>query len=584
MNEHTETPHPFWKRPSNWALALFVIASFWSLTNQRLWKDKGVIQSDVIFYYEIVPATILHGDPFFTFIDSIPEKDRQYWLLRDSVTHRGFSKTTIGLAITYTPVFIITWAATEILGIPNGDFDPCFHFSVAFSTVLFAWIGLWFFRRVIRRFCSEIATTILVLLAGFATGYWHYTVMSPGYGHVFSAALIAAYVWYNIRYKEQGVTRYLLQMCFLLGLITLIRPSNLLIVLWTLLYTPDKVNLVTVFRYWWKRILPLSVGLVMFMLPILPQLLVWKGVSGNWLMYSYGDEKFFFDNPHLLSGLFGFRNGFFVYSPILLLCFPGFVLLWKKDKNLFIATIAFMFINSYVIYSWWCWWYGGSFGSRPQLDTLIITLIPVALAVEWSLKRVLFKIAMITALVLFSVLSLFQSYQSKKGVIHWDAMTSDEYWGVFGKMNLPFDAGYRIKEPDYIGAQRGNEYPIIVDHKMIENEFELETDKEFPITFTFRADSLTGVTKLYTLVHFKPEDGFNDRLHMVMTVESAPGVTAVLETHDLYSPYISSGNWYTTKMQIAIPEGLPPTAIIKCFFWNPYKQRLKIKNYTLRNF
>ncbi len=72
---------------------------------------------------------------------------------------------------------------------------------------------------------------------------------------------------------------------------------------------------------------------LLFMLPIFPQLLYWKLVSGNWLFYSYGNEGFDFLHPHIFDGLFCFKNGWLSYTPIMLFGLIGIVLMHKKKKK-----------------------------------------------------------------------------------------------------------------------------------------------------------------------------------------------------------------------------------------------------------
>ncbi len=568
-----------------WVVLLFMIASTWSIFNQHPWKYKGIISSDVKVYYEILPATFIHGDPLYHFLDSTTSSNIEYWVEKDVNTGHNYAKTTIGLAYLYAPAFIAVKTYNDLIGQTVGDFDSPYQFSVALSTLLFAILGLYYARKVLLHFFTErIAGTTLIILA-IGTGFWHYTVMAIGYSHVFSAALMAMYIWNNIRYKETNSIKNLIWISFLLGLIAVIRPSNILIALWTVIFIPEGLGL-NILTFWKPRIRSLLSVLPLFFLPIIPQLLLWKAVSGHWFMNSYGEETFFFLQPHLLDGLFGFRNGLFVYAPLLLMLFPGLFLLYRINKNLFASTTIFMALNSYVMYSWWCWWYGGSFGSRPQVDTLIITIIPVGYFIQWALKVKVRSIVTYIALTFGCILCLFQSYQAEKAVIHWDSMTGSMYAGVFGTMNKPFDTAYRLQFPDYDGARRGHEYPIRVNENISEGEIKFSQVEEFPVSKTFPIDTImnSGVTKLYSMIYFKPDDAFNQELKMVMTIENSKGEQRAYESIDLYDANHSRNEWHTTRMEISIPEGLDIGSIVKCYIWNPNKQSISIKNYHMTNY
>ncbi len=587
MDQNIESPDSWWKKPSYWAILLFVLASAIVTFTRQQWKDKQVIQSDVLLYYEILPATFLRDDPFYSFVDTVSYDKQPYVVVKDSISQKGFSKMTLGVAYMYVPVFLITWGYAKLSGLPVDDFAPCFHFAVAFSTLLFAWIGLWFIRKVIRRFSSELSTTLILIVIGFGTGYWHCTVMAPGYGHVFSAALVAIYVWCNIRYRETQRLNSLLWMCFTLGLITLIRPTNILIVIWTIFWVPDKgLNLTEIVSFWWKRIPKLMLGGLVFIFPIVPQLLYWKCIFSSMVAYSYGDEGFFFKDPHVWNGLFSFRNGLFIYSPILLLCFPGFVFLWKRDKALFAGTSIFVVLNAYVIYSWWCWWYGGSFGSRPQIDSLVITALPIAMLFDWVTEKKRLKLLTMVIVGLFSGFSVFQSYQAEMAVLHWDSMTPAMYGKIFGRLELPYDAQYLIKYPDYEGAKKGKEYPIIVDEEIVQGEFPVNVHVDYPFWRDVNPDSIAkkGVTKLYTVMYYNPDSNFNQTARMVMAVESEEGVTEKMEVFELNNPYVRLNEWNVARLEMVLPDKLLPTDKLKCYIYNPSHQKMMIKKYRLRNF
>jgi hypothetical protein len=95
--------------------------------------------------------------------------------------------------------------------------------------------------------------------------------------------------------------------------------------------------------------------------------------------YSYGDEGFFFTNPQIINGLFSYRKGWLIYTPLMIFALLGILTLARrKFQQFFIPVLIFTVANIYVVYSWWCWWYGGSFGSRPMIDSY--PLMAVALA------------------------------------------------------------------------------------------------------------------------------------------------------------------------------------------------------------
>ena len=62
----------------------------------------------------------------------------------------------------------------------------------------------------------------------------------------------------------------------------------------------------------------------------------------------------------------------------MILTLVGIPLLYKTYKQFF-ASVAVTFILAvYVMFSFWCWWYGGSFGCRPIIEYYGLLAIPMA--------------------------------------------------------------------------------------------------------------------------------------------------------------------------------------------------------------
>src|SRR5690606_26881475 len=108
------------------------------------------------------------------------------------------------------------------------------------------------------------------------------------------------------------------------------------------------------------------------------QIAYWKIITGSWAVYSYQNEKFSFLKPHLKECFVGYRSGWLVYSPIMILSILGFVALYKKQKNLFWPVFIFCFLFTYICFSWDIWWYGGSLGQRAMIQSYPMLAFPMA--------------------------------------------------------------------------------------------------------------------------------------------------------------------------------------------------------------
>jgi hypothetical protein len=83
------------------------------------------------------------------------------------------------------------------------------------------------------------------------------------------------------------------------------------------------------------------------------QLIYWKAVTGEFIVYSYQGESFHFRKPEILNVLFSVRKGLFFWSPILLTVFPGLYFLRQRCPDFFMAILCYLPLNLYVISSWY---------------------------------------------------------------------------------------------------------------------------------------------------------------------------------------------------------------------------------------
>lgn len=139
-----------------------------------------------------------------------------------------------------------------------------------------------------------------------------------------------------------------------------------------------------------------------------------------------------------------------LFATIGMFVLPNKVKVFRWGMPIFILLII------YVQASWWCWWYGGSFGMRTMIEFYPLLGIALASMIERSIKKI--PVAIGFSLVLLSLLSfnLFNTYQYYNWAIHWDSMTKKAYWTSFleVKMDEKEQLIYKnaLQRPDYNGA------------------------------------------------------------------------------------------------------------------------------------
>jgi hypothetical protein len=195
---------------------------------------------------------------------------------------------------------------------------------------------------------------------------------------------------------------------------------------------------------------------VAFTLVWIPQFIYWWSITGHFLVNSYPDERFYWGNPHFIAGLFSYRKGWLIYTPVMVFALAGIVLLFKKMKEFSWATFIFIILATYIIVSWWCWWYGGSFGMRSFVDYYGILAIPMALLFSeiWRFKKQS-KIIVLSIVVFFLIQNNFFLEKYKRGALHYDSMTKEAFWYSFWHLHPHSEYWDLLESPDYKKALEG---------------------------------------------------------------------------------------------------------------------------------
>lgn len=399
--------------------------------------NNSVIAWDVISYYAYLPATFIEKDYKFRFMDSTTnDYSRKYWPEKISNGNRVI-KTSMGLSIMYSPFFFIAHSLSNSLGYEADGFTTPYAFALIFSSIIYTILGLILLRKILLKYFNDLIVTFTLLIICLATNLYWYVVVEGPVSHSYSFALFSTFMYLNEKWHEKQSWKNSILLGLVLGLISLVRPTNCIIIIIFLLYNvyskSSFIDKITLFIKNYKKILIFA--LFTFIVWI-PQLLYWKSVTGSWLYYSYGEyENFYFTNPKIFEVLFSFRKGWLIYTPVMIFSIIGIGMLWKMNKKYFFPILIFLIINIYIISSWWSWWYGGGFGMRPMIESYALLAIPLACFFKWiSQKKSYVKVPTIAIVTLFTFYTAFNTIQYYYGAIHWASMTKEAYIDSFGRI------------------------------------------------------------------------------------------------------------------------------------------------------
>ena len=415
---------------------VYVLIIVFSLTTFKFWINWGgqdyPFQNDIDQYYSYLVAQFIHHDFSFHF-------PHHYWLV-ETPTHEYVPKVTMGLSILYLPFFIIANNIAYAFDYDGLGYSAPYAWSIHLGSIFYVLIGVWYTRKTLLMYFNEWIVSISILLILFATNLFYYTYKESEMTHGYLFFLFSLFIYHVLKWRQTNKTKYVYYFSFIAGLVTLIRPTEILILIFPLLiyvvsFSDFKARIIEIKNLKWK----LVIAIFLFMIPIIPQLIFWKIHTGQFLFFSYGSQEgFFFNDPKFYSVLFAWRKGWLLYTPVMISFIFGLIYLFVKRRDLFFSITIYFIINLYLISSWWDWGYGGAFGMRALVQCYAFFIIPIAFFINWIFieyknifLKILYSVFFLTFVASCSYLNIFQTYQFKNSLFHWDSMTKESYFYVF---------------------------------------------------------------------------------------------------------------------------------------------------------
>lgn len=442
------------------ALIIIFIASVSVIYEQVNKPAKlNVIQWDIQEYYMYLPAAFIYNDINFSYVEQLPDSLKAHYWMGKSAIGKNIGRLSVGMAITYSPFFLLGHAIAKIANFPQTGFSYPYQLGIFISGFFYSFIGFIFLQKILLNYFSDMATALTLLCIAVGTNLFYYSTTEGPMSHAVLFCLFAVFLYYTIRWHQKPAYSNMAMLFFAGGLAILIRPISIMLAIVFLLYMGDEKNTFgRKIKFYLEHYKQFLLGFLILFLIALPQLLYWKMQSGQWIYYSYGKEHFFFNDPKIIQGLFGYRKGWLIYTPIMALSLAGFYALYKRVPQLFWPILIYVALHIYVIFSWWCWWYGGSFGMRAMIEVYALLALPMAAFWQslWQNKqKYLFFFTII-----FSAACIYlnqrQSLQYRHTIIHWDSMNKAYYWSVFNNMNWPDEQTLKLlSAPDYEAAMEG---------------------------------------------------------------------------------------------------------------------------------
>lgn len=423
-------------------LAIALLATAWSLRSHRLFQgDTRVLTWDVYGYYLHLPAFLKFRDTKeYAFVadhmrDYTPS-DGPYQISR----HGGIVTPTytMGLAMLWLPFYGLAdlWARVDDRYPADGLSNP-YQWMIGLGGLLALLAGLVLLGLFLQSHLPVNTVAVVLAALGLGTNLFHYAVQEPGMPHVWLFALYAGLLllldcmvpgprWW------QGIL-----LGALLATMALVRPTEALAALLLPALLLQRCGgwrggLDHLWRNWPVYLGGLATGILI----LLPQLLLWKSTTGHWVFnpYAAAGHTFHFGSPYILEGLFSWRKGWLVYTPLMALALAGLPLLWRRARDWAPGILLFTVLNIWIVLSWHIWWYAGSFGMRALVQSYAVLALPLGVFLAWTGRRPVLRDAALAFLLLAALFNLFQTWQMKKGILRQDGMNKAFYMASFGRV------------------------------------------------------------------------------------------------------------------------------------------------------
>jgi hypothetical protein len=200
------------------------------------------------------------------------------------------------------------------------------------------------------------------------------------------------------------------------------------------------------------------------------QMMYWKYVAGEWIVYSYAGQGFNWLHPKIWRGLMGVNLGWWTYTPMMLLAMFGWYGFYKKHKEIFWPVFVTALLSIYITLSWAHWEEGGGLGQRNLIQMYPLMAFPLAIVIQKLISGEVGKWFWILLLALNVYYSGWWIHQAHKGgFFAAGQMTTPYFYNVVGRLYPDRDLLKLLDTREYFNGSFKDSLVVF------ENDFEKDT-------------------------------------------------------------------------------------------------------------
>lgn len=583
-------------------------------------KTSFVFYGDALGYYYYLPSALLYHN--IDQIDNLPSDRniepfilnyaKEFRLTTPSPKGYYINQYTYGVALLELPFFAIAHAYEKVTqGNANG-FSDSYQWLIKISSIFYVLLGLWLTYRIVSLLYNKNIAfyTCIILLLG-SNLFW-FTFYQSGMAHAPLFFLFAILIFSTIRIHENPSLKYFILIGLSAGFITIIRPTDIICLMIPLGYgVYSKQTLIEKYKFLLQYKSKLIWTIVCFILPILPQLFLWKMLSGQFLYYSYGQQSFDFARPKILKGLLHPMNGWLIYSPVFLLSLVG-MFRFRLLKKWIIPIWLFTIIYIYVIYSWHCYNYINGLGSRPMINIYAFLAIPMAALLNtiFTNGKIWIKGILIGFLLFFVAVSASYHLQAVQGIL-WSENSNWQFnKQTFFKQKLDY-SDLVVIDTD---APQPNDAHIKYITTLVDSQFVNQLDatkpyfyikagEEYPsikLQAKYSSNVFKGATWLKCIGRFNapeaPVDWYSAQLMVLdikhgeelkdwkkLSINNKLGYADQSCLHrEIKLAHFETNLWSTVHYYVKLPDNIQEGDSINLSIWNIAKKPLLIDSLSIQ--
>lgn len=597
-------------------LTIAISISFYTKYGQKSYPFYG----DALGYYLYLPSALLFQN--LKHIESLPSDkgiDGSIFHYTSNIPNLNPKSPTglyvnqywYGVALMELPFFAIAHTYELIRGLPANGYTATYVLWIKISSIIYGFLGLFFTYKILLHFTKPLYAILVTCTILLASNLFWFMFHQSGMSHIPLFFLYAVFIYLTIKVHAMPKWSTFLIMGFILGIITVVRPTDILCLSIPLLYNVyDRESLLIKKSFLADHFFKIGAALLCFCLVLIPQLLYWKMTTGSYFYYSYGNQTFNWLKPEIVKGLISPSNGWLFYSPIFIISLLGFFF-FKKFKTIAVAYFVFLPIYIYVVYCWYCYNYINGFGSRPMIHVYALLAIPMAVVFSTFLESTkIKKTILLFFLVLCVSVNLAKTYQQARG----DLISEDSTY-LFNFQTL-FRSQLRYNDLvvlDVKQRQPARNLELIANLGSVNYNDSLQAPKdtfginyytvdqsEFPnigLQVLYHKDIFKNARYFKCNGYFKNPRGFYDWYQnhlLVLTIQrknenllwraikinNKIGVTDT--SNEVHLQKYRDNVWGYTPFFVELPKGLQDNDEIRLFIWNVGKQNLFVNNLSLQ--